>query len=106
MPQPSLPSPKVEKLRVTKRGRRECCVVDAAAAVGFLPLQSRAFYVSTLPRRWLARDSFPFQRGSQGSFGFAVCFKIQKMKSPPTYKAEVPLAYYYSHLFFKVNTKK
>ena len=29
------------------------------AAVGFKPLQSRALYVSALPQRWLARDSFP-----------------------------------------------
>ena len=29
------------------------------AAVGFKPHQSRALYVSALPQRWLARDSFP-----------------------------------------------
>ena len=33
---------------------RQRCVV-----VGFKPHQSRALYVSALPQRWLARDSFP-----------------------------------------------
>ena len=40
------------------------------AAVGFKPLQSRAFYVAALPRRWLARDSFPINGEAKGASVF------------------------------------
>jgi len=48
------------------------------AAVGFKPLQSRAFDASVLPRRWLARDSFPINGEAKEASDFRTRFRKSK----------------------------
>ena len=52
------------------------------AAVGFKPLQSRAFYIAALPRRWLARDSFPAFGEAKGVSDFRTRSQKEKLPCP------------------------